>query len=195
VIRAALPEGWSDFPLWVVARDLGSGERVAFGKEGAPVTDLHRAVSASTAIPGLFAPVTIAGRRYGDAGASSPSNLDLVADAGLHAVVCINPFSGGAVDAKPRALVSRLARRFDRIVRERCDAELAAERLIVERAGTTVHVLHPSADDIAHFPWNAMDLGARPAVMRRARDTTIAHLGQPSSRVLVSLLREHRLEA
>lgn len=50
-------------PLAIVAADLASGERIVF-KEGS----LHTAVMASTAIPGIFAPVEVDGRFLVDGG-------------------------------------------------------------------------------------------------------------------------------
>src|SRR3954452_11187334 len=94
VVRRVVTEGWADHPdTWIVACDYRSGRRVPFGRPGAPGADLPDAVAASCAIPGFYRPIEIDGRRYVDGGMYSASNLDLLADAGLDLVICLNPTS------------------------------------------------------------------------------------------------------
>jgi predicted acylesterase/phospholipase RssA len=61
-----------------MACDYSTGRRVAFGRAGSPDADLAVAVAASCAIPGLYHPVTIDGRRYVDGGIYSASNADIL---------------------------------------------------------------------------------------------------------------------
>jgi NTE family protein len=188
VVRTALPAGWPRSRLWVTACDLDAGERVVLGRDGR-CRDLHEAVSAATAIPGVFAPVSIDGRRHCDAGIFSPSNLDLVAGEKLDAVLCLNPLTG----AEPRArsgLVGRAVGGLGTLARRHFGELLAAERAEVERTGTRVFVLAPSAEDAARFPLNSMDLGSRPAIMRQAAASTAARLAvEPEGREIAALLR------
>ena len=67
---------WPDPPrLLVTAVDQVTGRlRVFDGTDGVPLRD---AVTASTAVPGVYPPVPIAGRRYIDGGARSGGNADL----------------------------------------------------------------------------------------------------------------------
>jgi NTE family protein len=91
-IIAARLEG-KDWPtaqrLLVTAVAADDGEFVAFGPESG--VSLVDAVGASCAVPGVWPPVTVNGRRYIDGGARSPANVDL-AD-GCDAVVVIAPIS------------------------------------------------------------------------------------------------------
>src|SRR2546421_30635 len=49
--------GWVQHPnTWIVACDYQTGDRVVFGKEGAPEVDVAQAVAASCAIPGYYRP-------------------------------------------------------------------------------------------------------------------------------------------
>src|SRR5947199_31107 len=80
-------------PLWIMASDYATGQRVAFGRAGSPEADLADAVAASCAIPGFYRAPVIGGRRYVDGGVCSVSNLDVVADEGLDLVICLNPAS------------------------------------------------------------------------------------------------------
>lgn len=66
---------WPAKPLLVTAVDCASGAMTAFeGATGAPV---ERAIAASCAVPGMFPPITIDGRRYTDGGVRSFTSADL----------------------------------------------------------------------------------------------------------------------
>ncbi|MEU1705409.1 patatin-like phospholipase family protein [Streptomyces sp. NPDC005706] len=80
VIESRLPShGWPERALRIVAVDAESGEPRVFDKDaGVPLVD---AVAASCAVPGVWPPVGIDGRRYVDGGVRSMANLDLVDDA------------------------------------------------------------------------------------------------------------------
>lgn len=67
--------GWPAQPLLVCAVDCESGELRAFAHRDG--VDLVRAVAASCAVPGVFAPVKIAGRRYMDGAGRSWTSADL----------------------------------------------------------------------------------------------------------------------
>src|SRR5262249_32647760 len=68
---------WPRRRLLVTAVDAGSGEFVVFDRDsGVGVVD---AVGASCAVPGVWPPVTINGRRYVDGGVRSAANVDLAA--------------------------------------------------------------------------------------------------------------------
>jgi NTE family protein len=67
--------GWPDKELLVTAVDCESGQLRAFDRaSGVPI---ERAVAASCAVPGIFPPVTIEGRRYTDGGVRSGTSADL----------------------------------------------------------------------------------------------------------------------
>ena len=76
VIAARLPvHEWPERDLSVTAMDAQSGRpRVFTAADGVPLVD---AVAASCAVPGIWPPVSIAGRRYIDGGMRSTSNADL----------------------------------------------------------------------------------------------------------------------
>ena len=78
---------WPDRRLLINAVDAESGEAVAFERDsGVPLLD---AVAASCAVPLVFPPVTIAGRRYIDGGVRSLANADLAT--GCDRVVVLAP--------------------------------------------------------------------------------------------------------
>jgi NTE family protein len=76
VIADRLPSrSWPNSSLLLVAVDTDTGEPMIFDRFSG--TNLVDAVSASCAVPGIWPPVTINGRRYMDGGARSPDNADL----------------------------------------------------------------------------------------------------------------------
>ena len=87
-IASLLPatDRWPQRRFLVTAVDAESGEPVAWhGGSGVP---LDRAVAASCAVPAVYPPVTIGGRRYMDGGIRSATNADLAA--GSSAVIVLN---------------------------------------------------------------------------------------------------------
>jgi NTE family protein len=88
--RLAVHE-WPERRLLVTAVVADTGEFVVFDKaSGVPLVD---AVTASCAVPGVWPPATIDGRRYIDGGARSAANVDLAA--GCDRVVVIAPAPRG----------------------------------------------------------------------------------------------------
>jgi len=72
--RVPVPS-WPERPMLLPAVDAESGETVVFTKDsGVALVD---AVTASCAVPGIWPPVTINGRRYIDGGVRSSTNADL----------------------------------------------------------------------------------------------------------------------
>ncbi|MBB3082882.1 patatin-like phospholipase family protein [Geodermatophilus sabuli] len=101
---------WPDRALTVTAVDAHTGEFRTFDRDsGVPL--LH-AVAASCAVPGVYPPVTIDGRRYVDGGMRSAANADLAE--GYDRVVVLAPVPRGvgplaSVDAQVTGMVARVA--------------------------------------------------------------------------------------
>lgn len=168
----------------VVALDYGTGHRTVFagpddagvgGRRGTSVAaTVDRAVMASCAIPGWYAPVTIAEHRYVDGGAWSSTNVDLLAEDGLDEVVVIAPMVSFAPD-RPRTFAQIIDRQWRASVTARCLREVAA----VHAAGTAVTVLGPSAADLAALGTNVMDPDRRVDVLRTSLRTSREALLDP----------------
>jgi NTE family protein len=101
---------WPERDLVVTAVDAQTGEFRTFDRDsGVPL--LH-AVAASCAVPGVYPPVTIDGRRYVDGGMRSSANADLAQ--GYDRLVVLAPITRGfgpmaSVDAQVTGMVSRVA--------------------------------------------------------------------------------------
>jgi NTE family protein len=92
-VAARLPvPTWPAGRLLIPAVDAESGEVAVFDR-GSGV-DLTDAVTASCAVPGVWPPVTIGGRRYIDGGVRSGTNADLAT--GCDLVLVVTPTPPGA---------------------------------------------------------------------------------------------------
>jgi NTE family protein len=80
-----------DGRLRVCCVDRRSGRRVVFGAPGAPRASVADAVTASCAIPWVFAPVRIGDRDYVDGGVWSVTNLDAAPARRDTEVLCLDP--------------------------------------------------------------------------------------------------------
>jgi NTE family protein len=101
VFTALMPqEDWPARPLIVTGVDADTGEPVAWTRDsGVP---LVRAVTASCAVPCVYPPVRINGRRYLDGGLRSGINADLAAGAADVTVIApmagVSPLGGPAAE-------------------------------------------------------------------------------------------------
>jgi NTE family protein len=173
LVNAANPDGsWPEHPsTWLIAMDYDTGERVPFGRPGAPAATLAEAVMASCSIPGWYTPLVIDGRRYIDGGALSPTSLDLLADAGLDEVYVLAPMISFDYD-EPASVVGRVERRFRRLMTKKVLREAGR----VRRRGSTVTLLGPGREDLEAIGINLMDHRRRSAVLDTSLRTTAAAL-------------------
>jgi NTE family protein len=138
VIASRLPfYDWPGWPLKLTAVDCESGElRVFDASSGVSLVD---AVAASCAVPGVWPPVTIGGRRYMDGGVRSMDNADLAA--GYASIVVISPFGMTADIPSPLPLADVVAR--------------------LESGGSAVTVISPDEASVAAFGENPLDPSTR----------------------------------
>jgi len=132
IVAARLPSTeWSDRPLLITAVDCETGGFALFDRT--KDVELVDAVAASCAIPGVWPPVTINGRRYMDGGVWSPTNAFL---AGEHErVVVLSPLPAEQVPAA-KAEVARLR-------------EAGADVLFLEADGAALAEMGPNPLDPA----------------------------------------------
>jgi len=168
LIEAFVPGDWPEHDsFWAVAADYSTGKRVAFGRDDAPPATVSEAVAASCAIPAFYHPVKVDGRRYVDGGICSPSNLDLLRDADLDLVVCLNPMSslaqvsGGSPGDRMAALLRAFAGR-----------RLGYEARKLRETGKKVLMLQPGADDVKVMGFNMMSGSRRVQVTQTALKST-----------------------
>jgi len=131
-------EDWPVTPLRVTAVDVDSGRfEVHSARSG---VGLAEAIAASCAVPGMFPPVPIGGRRFMDGGVRSGTNADVVIDVEPDVALVIAPICSRTAVFGPLA--------------ERCmDDEIAQLRA----AGTRVCRVVPEDAEIEAFGPNLMD--------------------------------------
>ncbi len=121
-----------DGRLRVCCVDKRSGKRVVFGAPGAPRASVADAVTASCAIPWVFAPVRIGEREYVDGGVWSVTNLDAAPARRETEVLCLDPTA---------SLSSPLRQAFR--------VAISVELQILRRRGARVRHVGPDAEAAA----------------------------------------------
>jgi NTE family protein len=142
---------WPEKPLSVVAARRRDGQRVVFGRDGAPPTDVAHAVAASCAIPGYFHPVEIDGEMYVDGGVHSPTNADLLDDWDLDVLLVSSPMSVDPTAVRPT---------LDLPMRLGCHRYVRRETARQRRRRTTVVAFEPGGDLLSAMGLNPLH-GAR----------------------------------
>lgn len=174
-----LPAAWPGKPTWLCAVDIDGGRRVVLGRDGdAPPTSLQAAVSASCAIPGVYAPVRVGPLTLVDGGVYSSTNLDVAAAAGCRVIVGVVPLAWDTASAHPPAL-TQLARRGPA---RRAVQEMAAAR----RQGAEVLLLRPSAAELRLHGVNLMRGHGWDLVARAAYESAARQLDRPRSRAVLA---------
>ncbi|MGW7452852.1 patatin-like phospholipase family protein [Streptomyces sp. NPDC054787] len=143
---------WPQRRFVVTAVDALSGDLKAFdGESGGGLVD---AVSASCAVPGVWPPVTVDGRRFIDGGVRSATNADLAA--GYARVVIIAPVSlGSGLVPAPAAQAARL-----------------------REAGSKVLLITPSAAARKAIGRNVLDPARRDPAARAGLAQAAAHASE-----------------
>ena len=183
IIRRVVPSGWAPHPnFWAVAADYDSLERVVFGREGSPPAELADAVAASCAVPAFYRPVEIGGRLYLDGGVNSVSNADLLRDAGLDLVICLNPMS-----SRHRPQGMRPAARIGAAMRSGFGRRLGQETRLLRDRGAAVVLVQPTARDLRVMGSNYMSGKRRNELIQAAIETVGEQVHQADN---WSLLRD-----
>jgi NTE family protein len=143
VIAGRLPSHtWPDRPVRIVAVDAHSGDERIFDERGD--VSLIDAVAASSAVPGVWPPVTIEGRRYIDGGFRSVLNADLAA--GHDSVLILAP--------------------IDELLPVTPDVSAGMEKL---QAHSRVQFIRPDEASTAAFGPDLLDPAAKGASARAGR--------------------------
>ena len=155
-------DAWPSRTTLIVAVQLDTGRRVAFGRPGAPPARVSDAVRASCAIPAYFEPVEIDGHRYVDGGVHSTTNADLVAGERPDLVLVSAPMSAarGSLRFDPSSALRRFA-----------GLSLAREVAGLRARGITVVAFQPTARDLDVMVGDALDPAKFAPVSARAHET------------------------
>jgi len=158
---------WVGGETWIAAVDYGTGQRVLFGREGAPRASLSDAVVASCSIPGWHEPQIIDGRRYVDGGVRSVTSLSVLAGADLDEVYVLAPMASIEIDHPLQTYL-----RIETPLRQMITYSLLRQARALAAQGNRVTVLTPGPRDLAAMGINLMDPKRRQAVLETSFRTS-----------------------
>jgi len=172
--------------LFVVAADLDRGRPVVFGSPGWDHVAISRAIEASAALPGLYSPVEIDGRRFVDGVLLKTLHASVALDAGVRLLLCINPLvpvdvsperlgghsdlAGGEFDLEQRGLPTVLSQTFRTLIHSRLTVGMNAYPK--KYPGADVLLFEPGRDDYRMFFSNVFSFSARRKVAAHAYTAT-----------------------
>lgn len=186
--------------LYLVATDLDSGESVAFGSPGFDHVPVSRAVQASAALPGLFAPVEIDDHHYVDGALRKTLHASIALDHGVDLMICVNPLvpydATRAAERRPTRLADSglptvLGQTFRSIIHSRL--EVGMERYQSAYPKTDIVLLEPDRADAELFFSNLFSYSNRRRLAEHAYQRTRADLWR-RRRELGPLLERHGVE-
>lgn len=172
--------------LYIVATDLDSSETVLFGDRDWDHIPIALAVQASTALPGLYPPVDIAGRSYVDGVLNKTVHASVAFERGAGLVICVNPIvpvdtaqavAEGAMRRgrlQDRGMPAVMSQTFRTLIHSRMGTGMAA---YAERYDASDLVLfEPRKDDYRMFFTNVFSFKARREVIAHAYSSTLMQL-------------------
>lgn len=164
--------------LVVVAADLDSGQAVRFGEPGMDHVPISLAVAASSALPGLYAPVEIDGRHYVDGVLLKTLHASVALEQGTDLLICVNPIvpvdTLGTVEAGlmrrgkllDHGLPAVLSQTFRTMIHSRLEIGIASYE--TKYKDKDVVLLEPQSDDYLMFFTNIFSFSQRRAVCEHA---------------------------
>lgn len=175
--------------LYITATDLDTCERVVFGEKGFDDVPISTAVRASTALPMVYAPVTVGDRELVDGGIVSTTNLDIAVQAGAKLVIVINPIVPyhNNLDEKVRTLHGTRPRRISDMGFPKIGYQafkLLAHRRLHGMAdqwqerypGVDIVLIEPRESDRLMFETSIMSFTSRVEIAKHGFESVARHL-------------------
>ena len=188
--------------LYLVATNLDTGNAVVFGAPGFDHVPVSRAIRASSALPGLFPPVTIDGEHYVDGALIKTLHASLALDDGVSLLLCVNPlvpFDAGRAQHAGGVKVRKLShgglplvlsQTFRAIIHSRM--QVGMEKYERSHPDADVLLFQPPRENAEMFFANIFSYAHRGRVCAEAFATTRADL-RARADVVDAALRRHGL--
>jgi predicted acylesterase/phospholipase RssA len=187
--------------LFVVAVDLDSGEAVRFGASGWDDVPISRSIQASSALPGLYPPVTIRNRQFVDGALRRTMHASVAMEQDIDLLLGINPLvpfdatQARAAGRPPASLVEGglpavLSQTFRTLLQSRMQVGIA--KYAQQYDDVDKLYLEPDANDAEMFFTSAFSYRSRRYVCDHAYRATLNDLSKQRER-LGPLLARHGL--
>lgn len=186
--------------LFLVATNLDTGASVTFGPGSHEHVPISRAIEASSALPGLFPPVTIDGGHYVDGALNKTLHASVALDQGVGLLLCVNPlvpFDARAAQRHGMPRVDRvtggglplvLNQTFRAVIHSRM--QVGMERYARRYPQADIALFEPAREDADMFFANIFSYRQRRRLCRVAFATTRSGLAARAD-ALAPLLRRH----
>lgn len=168
---------WPAIPTWLVGVRQSDGKRIVFGRDDVKVPSIGKAVQASTAVPGTFVPVTIAGHEYVDGAVHSTTNADLLAGLGLDGVIISSAKSIAPNSADWKGEPTRTYFR----------RALQSEIELIQKSGTPVLVVEPDTELVSLLEAPELDTAAVAAAAAQATMEAIGRSKKVAARLRLAV--------
>ncbi len=173
--------------LYIPAVDIDSGRYDVFGEPGFDDVPISLAVTASSAMPIVFQPVTVKGRDYMDGGVGRVAYMDVAINHGAELMMVLNPIQRVENDRNRLCLTSisgecasikekGLSFIYDQAQRINTASRLymAMKRYKAEHPEKDFLLLQPDPSDAVMFLYNVVNLSARLEVINYGYRSTVA---------------------
>lgn len=169
-------------PLTVVAADLERGVPVRFGETGLADVPISLAVQASTAVPGVYPPVVVNGRRCVDGVLLKTVHASVALEQGAELLLCINPIVPVDVSAAVESgrvpadvlvalgLPAVLSQTFRTLIHSRLEVGLS--RYASRYPDADIVLLEPPHDDDTMFFASVFSFRSRVAICEQGYAST-----------------------
>jgi NTE family protein len=179
------PQEWPAGGLWITAFDVDSSRRVVLHSEHRFHASLPDAVRASCAVPGIYSPVRLGGRRLVDGGSQSATNIDLAARTGSAAVIALASMAYEPTE-RPGVVTSLMRMRPSGQVRREADR--------VRRSGAAVLVLRPGAKELEHHKLNILSAEGAEAVYHATYEAVAGKMESAAAERVLKIVHQTQAE-
>lgn len=185
--------------LYLVATNLDTGTSVTFGPGSHETVPISRAIEASSALPGLFPPVEIAGGHYVDGALNKTLHASVALDQGVGLLLCVNPlvpFDASAAQRHGMPRVDRvtggglplvLNQTFRAVIHSRM--QVGMERYAKRYPHADIALFEPAREDADMFFANIFSYRQRRRLCSIAFATTRRNLAARADILAPMLLR------
>ena len=168
--------------LFLVATNLDTGLSVTFGAAGQDHVPISRAIEASSALPGLFPPVSIGGEHYVDGALNKTLHASVALEAGIKLLLCVNPlvpFDASSAARRGRLTLDKLnhgglplvlSQTFRAIIHSRL--KVGMEKYRRQYPDANVVLIEPDREDADMFFANIFSYSQRKRLCATAFATT-----------------------